>query len=462
MKRILFPFKNIFLILASLLVIGCQFQFTPNILGTAIRMSLSDIILPVVWINIIFLSWGKHFSFKVHGLLYPACILAVFSLWMTSSLLISYLYSGSLSSWALFNKFCGWFLVLGYFWFGVAVSLYLSKEYRNQIIKIFLMTSWLISSIEFLTVVFDKFNVVIPYFEPEFRLTGCFENPNAYGLFCVFCLLIHLPFVKAALLFRPIWHQFGLAINVVALIYSCSRSAYVALIIGVSILALKKQFPSKIINSFWILLILLGISNFPFKLEYAYEKAGKPQSYKFEEYLPGKGISSHALRYYTNENLWNGKDGGAQERLETTKQALNLWKTHPLMGIGLGGFLEQQKVPVGQRVALHNTPLWLMTEMGLVGLALMLSFMFVCFHDINKFIYHKKASDPLLKSVLAIMVGFAAASLVTELTYQRHLWFWLGLVLGSIQEISTLTRLLTSPANPLDKMKALIKKQLSK
>jgi hypothetical protein len=237
-------------------------------------------------------------------------------------------------------------------------------------------------------------------------------------------------------------------------------------------------------------------------------------------------------KYVFQGSIWAARDSGGKQRIDTTLAALKLWYRTPVMGAGLGGFLNnqtyhfkniaqyelyfipidlhgltqlktlpeipvsnavvltrwekkwyaaivsngawlknkvggldivpiyQEKVPVKDEnysglltitddnreavnkfilgvtsdagyapIMIHTTSLWLLTETGLIGVLLVAFFLFrlLCIsYPMTKF------KDVFLLGSFGILISFVAASLTTEVMYQRHIWFLIGLSLGFI------------------------------
>ena len=113
-------------------------------------------------------------------------------------------------------------------------------------------------------------------------------------------------------------------------------------------------------------------------------------------------------------------------RLNATVAAGNAIAENPLFGIGLGSFIHRirrQESKVSRTI--HNSALWLVTELGVIGAAPWVGFLFVCL-----FAFHRRTDDPLSAGMFAVAAAFMTASLAGEFLYQRHLWFLLGATLA--------------------------------
>ena len=81
------------------------------------------------------------------------------------------------------------------------------------------------------------------------------------------------------------------------------------------------------------------------------------------------------------------------------------FRTHPIIGIGWGGFAKSQYSPTGHEV--HSTPLRFVAETGLVGTAFYVFFMFVLLRSVwVGFLWMRRS--PWGNAYLVLAVGFSS------------------------------------------------------
>lgn len=115
-----------------------------------------------------------------------------------------------------------------------------------------------------------------------------------------------------------------------------------------------------------------------------------------------------------------------QERWATLTHALELWRESPVFGAGLGVFIAKSSTWFGHPQVIHNTPLWILAEFGLIGAAVMGWAFFLLAHHaarLGKFL-------PARRVLLLMILAFAVFSLAHEIFFQRIFWFVLGAVLA--------------------------------
>ena len=110
------------------------------------------------------------------------------------------------------------------------------------------------------------------------------------------------------------------------------------------------------------------------------------------------------------------------ERIELSENALRLFARYPLLGGGIGAFVEEHDQII------HNTALWFLAEFGLVGVIVLIGFL--CSFLVNAWAAYRLAQPrrrALLAGLVAAHLAMIAFSLGVEALYQR--WWWLVMAL---------------------------------
>jgi len=119
-------------------------------------------------------------------------------------------------------------------------------------------------------------------------------------------------------------------------------------------------------------------------------------------------------------------EGSNLERWETLTHGLEMWRQSPILGAGLGVFYAKSPVWMGHPQVIHNTPLWILAEFGLLGVAVFgWAFFLLTRHAIR---FGK--TQPARRILLLLLVAFAIFGLAHEMFYQRISWLVLGAVLA--------------------------------
>jgi hypothetical protein len=111
-------------------------------------------------------------------------------------------------------------------------------------------------------------------------------------------------------------------------------------------------------------------------------------------------------------SLWNAGDHGDASRMEHLNSVLggiDLFLKHPLVGAGLGAFMEAQ-IKLGNPLVIHSTPVWLLAETGILGSAVMM------FPIIRWFVREmRNLADEASAFLVLIIVAFAIVCQVHEI-----------------------------------------------
>lgn len=120
------------------------------------------------------------------------------------------------------------------------------------------------------------------------------------------------------------------------------------------------------------------------------------------------------------------RDSSNQERLETIYRAISLFKESPIFGTGLGFFVENSTRWFREQIVIHSTPIWILTEFGLVGFCIM-GFIFF---SVMKSTIQDGMKSPRNRAVILLLIVFATFGLVHDIFYQRIFWLSLGVCLA--------------------------------
>nr|WP_255426749.1 O-antigen ligase family protein [Pseudonocardia sp. C8] len=111
-----------------------------------------------------------------------------------------------------------------------------------------------------------------------------------------------------------------------------------------------------------------------------------------------------------------------QSRLSIGEDALAELARSPLLGTGVGTYQERHGVIV------HNTTLWFLTELGLVGLLVFLALVWsVASRLLGAHRLAPPDERPLALALLAAHAAMLGLSVGIEAFYQRHWWLVIGL-----------------------------------
>lgn len=112
--------------------------------------------------------------------------------------------------------------------------------------------------------------------------------------------------------------------------------------------------------------------------------------------------------------------------------ALRMYLESPwslLFGIGVGSFLEESaRRPLQIRVLTHNTYLWALVELGLVGLLILFGFLLSMILGLVASLRRAAAPDAAPVALLAALGSVMVWFLSHDGLFHRHVWLILALV----------------------------------
>lgn len=232
------------------------------------------------------------------------------------------------------------------------------------------------------------------------RLSGMLLDPNAFGGLLVVALMVHgVTFTSERPLVRGLIGVLFGVILALALLLTLSRSAWIGCGFGLIALVL---FRPRLVGVFILAAVLAAGSAYLIlgnRSESAVELADRPKT--------------------------------TQQRLDQFRDAIPLFTQSPIFGLGLGGFDDAQRdnPTVDHPYYIHNTTLWILTEFGLIGVAIFLGLLLWIFRSGASIIGNVgNAEAALVVGLLCAHAGMFGLSTGIEAFYQRHWWMAMGMI----------------------------------
>lgn len=400
------------------LAVALQIAVTLPIGEYGLRLAISDLFLPsTVWTLLLIVRWdfGSDGLIRVPGAHW--WLLAI-SIAISFGLARGWAAVGEVSQWALVNKWLGWFVLAGYFLAAAFLARELRDDFRRLFLASFLYTTAAVAAAGLVAYPILFTYRTLPVFVQDHRLTGLMQNSNAFGFLLVVALLLCLA------TWRGRWALALPSIYLTGIWFTASRGAMIAAVAGLAALLFKRRdlwTPTAssvaIAGLAAMLVTVITIAPFPSMLFDA-NKPGLTRSWT-------EAIGERQIGLLGSERTQiNSHD--IITRMNATTTAAKSIAENPLFGVGLGTFVHQLKRQDSKvSRTLHNSALWLVTELGVIGAAPWIGFLIVCL-----IAFYKRSGDPLSVGMFAVAVAFMAASIAGEFLYQRHLWFLLGMSLA--------------------------------
>lgn len=406
----------IFRIFLTLFGLSFHFLTTIEIFGATLRLGVSDLILPIFILWLIYYHFTEYRGpeIRLPRKVIIACI--AITIWITFSLIWGGYNHGKIIPWALINKWIGWIILLCYGVAGYWVYIYEESDKASLAIKSFLMGGIIGAAYSFQRFIFrPQINIGNP--EDQYhRMAGFFDNPNAFGIAMAVSTVLFIACGIGNSLFSKRFQLLILVLFLSSVVLSASRSAYLGLSLGIIFLLFTKTLKIKI---FVLSALISGLVTL--------SAMHGPDYIRSLNKAPGNQQASWS---YLQDYAENHDDVGLDQRIAISKKAIESWSNYPFIGIGLGSFKESQakNSEYGHQL-IHTSALWILTEQGLIGL-----FLFIFLIYINlKILWKAQKLNPektVLTGLIAMCCVFIAASIGTEVLYQRYFWYILGLGLA--------------------------------
>jgi len=320
---------------------------------------------------------------------------------------VAYIHLGTLTKWTLLNKDAG--LVVLMACYVIVVYLLADRQSLNRIVEVFVVSGSALN-------LFALFGGVSRYASGAAsdmmrettgsRLVGFMVNPSSYGgyLACVALVQFALLLGGSRIIRLPRWLQWtnlfllGLAISM-----TLARSAYLGLIAGIfGVLMFHRGRAAlrMIVVSSLVMVVLVGILS-------AYASSDASQTFSIQ---------------VRNLNT-------VEQRIDTFGLAWDTFmdsSTNFVAGIGVGTFYEMQSnglVPL----LIHNTYLWILVELGPIGLCLLIAVLYRVLRDAYVVARAKLPESDIAVGVICAMVSVLIWFAGTEGLWHRHVWFLFAL-----------------------------------
>lgn len=388
-----------------------------------LRLNLADVIIPFAGISILYSLLTKK-SLWPHWIVPKMdLLLVILTLVIGCAFLNGYFTLGHFTNWAIFNRGVGWICVVSYCALGTWISTNCGTPTKKLFLKIFALF-FLATAFVFTFLAFYEERFMAAHAEPWiYPVSGFMGNRNAFAFLtlAVYALITSHELGGTRLIPRKITLVFWMLASTIML-YNGSRAGICILpVLSLMFAIVYRKNNSKTL----VICALLGVA-----LAGGIYKTANMQGVHSFAYLEQNQRFGH--------QNFEGQlpHAGDIQRNNIMKDALALWKTSPITGIGIGSFLEHQKenfahIPARINI-IDSTPLWLLTETGIIGLVVFAGFYIFTFISLCRYASANKGFEKNATiSILFIIIAMAVMVLVHELLFTRFLWLLLGIHLAA-------------------------------
>ncbi len=303
--------------------------------------------------------------------------------------------------WAFMNKGFGWLVLLCYGATGALIVHRNSDEGFDLLVRTFIGAVCGILFFATTVIILRRTGLTLPRSWFAFPLGGFSQNRNAFALILVLSVCM-LPWV------RPAQQSWLLGLFLAGIWLAGSRASFGAIGVLLFLLVALKQLA--LIQTTKGLIVFASIAG-------AVELAPIASVL-----LAGQTFDADAI-----PSIWSmtlSPVSSDHDRMKSLFDGLKMFGENPVLGQGLGSYIAQQKGAT--QLVIHSTPIWLLAEVGLIGL---LAFAIPAIRIVQieaKRIYVDRMSTILI----GMLVSFGIMSAVHELLYQRAFWLLLGAALS--------------------------------
>lgn len=338
-------------------------------------------------------------NFNVWILAITACLILGFAIGV---------HAFGVTSWALANRLAGWLVILGYVSAGALAVTIAGRQGLRRFCETLMVTAATVILLQLLM----RFGVTIGIpFDAIGKFEGFSGNKNALAFQLLIVAACGLAYsgLKRSPRQKILWSML-LGIVLLGIWSSLGRTALVTL--GIMLTA---AFVFRIADrkTIFTALIVVICGHFGFDLLrhlflWLYASAGIE---------PGIQVLIGGTTPYLVQS-------GDTERIQSMMAGLRMWLEHPVFGAGLGAFVRLGLGENGLPLVIHNTPIWLLAELGLVGAIVCGAFFVTLLWSARDGL--KRAYSPQHKILLLSILCFGLFGLVHEIFYQRIFWLILG------------------------------------
>ncbi len=370
-----------------------QIGATQQYLG--FKFAISDIFIAMLVPVLFFkrLRERQDYSSKMSLLPYLAALFMIFTL----SMLRTLQFIGYIPHYALINKYVGYvFLMVTFYVLYLILGRDIEKVHTS--IKMLLISSFVFNVISILSSVLNFLFGIPSYFlYYKIIVNGLLFNPNAYGCFLLAVFMIQFSLLATKKYILPRYFMWANSIICfIAILLTLSRSTWLGFIVGITVLLfynkhlIKRILLTSIMGIFSILLF----------------------------------FGTDVIQTFVSLSL---RSSTILLRMEIMRRAWAYFLNNPLLGIGLGSFLELSAQFLAVKKIIHNTYFWILVETGVVGFVLFAALLFKITKNLLVAINSIAREKPLVIGIFASFAAILGFMIGVEGFYQRIFWFVIAL-----------------------------------
>ncbi len=322
------------------------------------------------------------------------------------------------SNWAFYNRFIGWFILLSYFATGALIAGALHRAGLKLLLKCLLAAGMAIALLDLALLAGNAVGMPWNAYLPDNLLRGLTQNANAFSLEMTVLIAIVCALNGRVRAQRSTdWDYMGvftLSILLLANCYSLSRTGLITSMAVVAVALAFRWVSARLILLAVTITVAVFFSPVLLKLSTA------------AFHYVGLSTPELASGLTTASPLRIVHDSSDSERWYSISRGLELWLQNPIFGNGLGAFVASVKAEQGTMLVIHNSGVWMLAEMGVLGFAIFAVAFFVV---VRAALSRASREEPWARVLVLVLLTFALFQMTHDVFYQRLFWLVIGATL---------------------------------
>lgn len=323
--------------------------------------------------------------------------------------------------WAFYNRFLGWFVLLGYL--GTGALMMWAAPARGGLSTLFrcLIAAGLsVTMLDLVLLVFRNLGGDMSAWLPNFHLTGMAQNANAFAIQATALIIAFIALYgsssdqKAEGFANPNVAVLVLTILVLAILSSSSRTGIITISVMVVFATGIGWLRARTALLSTVAAVLLYVS--PDIAGFVWNGLIEPADISSLQALRQGQEPLFRIQHATSDTArWGTIVGGFQ-----------LWISNPFIGAGLGAFVRGELDANRDFITIHNSALWLLTELGVVGFAIFSGGFAIAFY---RGWISARHGHPWARALVLLLIAFGLFQMPHDILYQRIFWLLFGVLL---------------------------------
>lgn len=413
--------KSAVWLLSMATAVAMFFQVHTALPGGVINLNLADPFALLALVTLILQSFHHHEPPQWRIKWFNVCLLGI-----SVVLVIGFFHGRTFigtTQWAFGGRLLGWLVLLGNLSAGALLIQFHGRHGLRRMAETMLAVACVIIVQNTALRICWVYDLLPAHFSLTRYFQGYSANPNAFAfqLLCVVSLLLAYAIVYEKIPrlpgFLSNWKELAIGLILAAMMLIGSRAG-LGVIAVLFMAAWHGKYASRklLVRScaYGVLLwgAILCISHVPYFL-----------GWKASSLDPHAPSASFIDMMRLDEIQTPSFD---VERWKSYRIAVDMWLQSPILGSGLGVFVERSPQLFPIPVVIHSTPLWILTELGLVGFAVYA----VTFFVLARHALRGRNGLPRDRAFALVLLTFSLFCQVHEILYQRIFWLFLGALLA--------------------------------